>query len=146
MIVSQKGQLALAAVLELALQPDGAPLPAKTLAARQGLTPRHLEPVLRALIRYGILKSFRGPHGGYWLACDHKAVTANDILRAAGTEEAADKAPKSLLVAEVVRPLLAAIEKECAQALSRISVDDMVNRAAKYGGGDRRNEKSENAA
>jgi hypothetical protein len=74
MIVSQKGQLALAAVLELALQPDGAPLPAKTLAARQGLTPRHLEPVLRALIRDGILKSFRGPH----LTQSHRRAHSGD--------------------------------------------------------------------
>ncbi len=129
MIVSHKGQLALAAVLDLALQPDGAPLPAKTLAARHGLPPRHLELVLRALVHDGILKSFRGPHGGYGLACDRKAVTAKDILRAAGTEEASDEAPKSPLVAEVVRPLLAALEEECDQALRRISLAEMVNRA-----------------
>ena len=130
MIVSHKGQLALAAVLEIAAAPDGAPPSAKTLAAQEGLPPRYLEPVLRALVRDRILKSFRGPHGGYGLACDRKGVTVNDIVRAAGTEELPDGAPKSSLVAQVVRPLLSVVEEGCAQALSRISLDDMVTRAA----------------
>ena len=133
MIVSHKGQLALAAVLKIAAAPDGAPLSAKRLAAQEGRPPRHLEPVLRALAREGILKSSRGPHGGYGLACDRKGVTVNDIVRAAGTEELPDEAPKSPLIAQVVRPLLAAVEEGCAQALSRISLDDMVIRAARIG-------------
>ena len=32
------------------------------------LPPRHLEPVLQALVRHGILKGIRGPRGGYELA------------------------------------------------------------------------------
>ena len=46
-----------------------------------------------------------------------------DAQGAAGTKESPDEEPKSPLVAEVVLPLLSAVEEECGQALSRISLD-----------------------
>ena len=101
----------------------------KTLATRHGLRPRHLESVLQSLVREGILKGIRGPHGGYELARERGGITANDILRAAGTVDAAEEEPKSELVAKVVLPVLSAAEREFGQALSRISLDDMVDRA-----------------
>ena len=75
-------------------------------------------------------KGIRGPHGGYELARERGGITANDILRAAGTVDAAEEEPNSELVAEVVLPVLSAAEQEFGQALSRISLDDMVHRAA----------------
>ena len=41
--------------------------------------------VLQSLVRGGIFKGIRGPHGGYELAREPRGVTANDILRAAST-------------------------------------------------------------
>jgi Iron-dependent Transcriptional regulator len=46
---------------------------------------RHLEPMLQAMARHGILKSTRGPLGGYELAREQRRITADEILRAAGT-------------------------------------------------------------
>jgi Rrf2 family protein len=64
------------------------PVSAKALAARHRLSPRHLEPVLQALVRDGgILKGVHGPHGGYELARERKHITAEDIPRAAGSAE-----------------------------------------------------------
>jgi Rrf2 family iron-sulfur cluster assembly transcriptional regulator len=128
-LLSRKGLLAIAAVVDVALQKDGRPIPSKTLAARHGVPSRHLEAVLQSLARDGILKSLRGPHGGYSLARGPHGVTADDILRAAGTD-APEEEPKSDLVAKVVLPILSAVEHECGQALSRITLDDMVHRAA----------------
>jgi hypothetical protein len=47
-ILSRKGLFAIAAVVDVALQKDGQPIAAKTLAVRHGLSPRHLEAVLQA--------------------------------------------------------------------------------------------------
>jgi Rrf2 family protein len=105
------------------------PISAKTLATRHGLPPRHLELVLQSLVRGGILKGIRGPHGGYELARERRGVTANDILRAAGDVHEAREEPNSKLV-KVVLPLLSDAEQEFEQALSRISVDDIVQHAA----------------
>ena len=81
-ILPHKGLLAIAVVVDVALQTDRRPISAKTLATRHGLRPRHLESALQSLVRDGILKGIRGPNGGYQLARDRRGVTANDILRA----------------------------------------------------------------
>jgi hypothetical protein len=64
------------------------------------------------------------------VARERRGVTANEILRAAGTVHEAREEPNSELVAKVVLPVLSAAEQEFGQALSRISLDDMVHRAA----------------
>jgi Rrf2 family protein len=134
-ILPRKGLLAIAVVLDVALQTDGRPISAKSLATRHGLPPRHLELVLQSLVRGSILKGIRGPHGGYELACERRGVTANGILRAAGNVHEAGEEPNSELVAKVVLPALSVAEQEFGQALSRISLDDMVHRAALNGDG-----------
>jgi Rrf2 family iron-sulfur cluster assembly transcriptional regulator len=130
-LVSRKGILAIAAVIDVAVHANGRPVSAKALAARHKLPPRHLEPVLQALVRDGILKGVRGPHGGYELARERKRITAEDILRAAGSaEEAGEPAlPASALVNAVVRPALAEAERTFSAALGRINVDDVAKLA-----------------
>ena len=129
-LLSRKGVLAIAAVIDVALQAQGRPISAKTLAARHSLPPRHLESVLQALVRDGILKGIRGPRGGYELARERRHVTANDILRAAGTVEDTDERPaESELLGKVVLPALANAEQEFGVALGRINLDDMARDA-----------------
>src|SRR6187549_1319216 len=63
-LLSRKGLLAIAAVIDVALHGRGGPVSAKVLAERHALPARHLEPVLQALVRVGILKGIRGPLAG----------------------------------------------------------------------------------
>ena len=131
-LISRKAMLAIAAVVDVALTASERPASARALAARHKLPPRHLEPVLQALVRDGILKGIRGPHGGYALARDRSRITADDILRAAATaEDIGDlPLPGSALVHHVVRPALAETERTVSVALGHINIDDMVKRAA----------------
>src|SRR5215470_11883288 len=103
-LLPRKSLLAIAAIVDVALHARGRPVSAKALASRQGLPPRHLEPVLQALVHDGILRGVRGPHGGYSLGRDKADITATEILRAAGTVEDAsdDQLPGSTLVSTVV--------------------------------------------
>jgi Rrf2 family iron-sulfur cluster assembly transcriptional regulator len=129
-LLPRKGVLAIAAVIDVAMQAQGQPVSAKTLAARHGLPPRHLEPVLQALVRCGILKGIRGPRGGYELARDRRRVTANDILRAAGTVDEADELQAgSDLLTKIVLPAMAHAEEQFGIALSRISLEDLARDA-----------------
>jgi Rrf2 family protein len=129
-LLPHKGVLAVAAVIDVALQTHGQPISAKALAARHGLPPRHLEPVLQALVRCGILNGIRGPRGGYELARDRRNVSANDILRAAGTVDDSDTDQAgSELLNKVVLPAMAAAEHEFGVALARISVEEMARDA-----------------
>ena len=63
-LLPRKGLLAIAAVIDVALHGKGRPVSAKALAARHSLPARHLEPVLQALVRMGVLRGVRGPRGG----------------------------------------------------------------------------------
>jgi Rrf2 family transcriptional regulator, iron-sulfur cluster assembly transcription factor len=132
-LVSRKGILAIAAVIDVAIHAHGRPVSAKALASRHKLPPRHLEPVLQALVRDGILKGVRGPHGGYELARERKRITAEDILRSAGSAEDAGEPPlpASALVNGVVRPALVEAERAFSVALGRINVDDLAKQAHK---------------
>ena len=123
----RKGILAIAAVVDIALHDGESPVSAKTLAVRHGLPPRHLEPVLQALVREGVLKGIRGPGGGYELANDPREITVEQILRAAELIEE-DPAPQSNspLLADVVLPAVAHAERALSDALARITIEDMV--------------------
>ena len=130
-LLSRKGLLAIAAVIDVALHGRGQPVSAKALAARHRLPARHLEPVLQALVRVGILRGIRGPRGGYELARERRRITADDILRAAGTIEEANEPAiaGSALLNDVVVPAVGQAERAFSAALSRINVEDLVRRA-----------------
>jgi len=129
--LGRSGLLAVAAVTEIALNARVRPFSSKALASRCGLPRRHLERVLQALVREGVLKGTRGRRGGYELARDQRSITAEEILRAAGTAEdieAVAEAESSLLK-KVVMPALGRAEHAFSAALSRISVEDLTHSA-----------------
>ena len=131
MLLSRKGVLAVAAVIDVALNSNEKPVSAKVLAHRHGLPPRHLEPVLQALVHEGILRGVRGPRGGYELGREQQQIKAVEILRAAGTvdDEGDNHLPKTGLIGDVVLPAMAQAERAFAAALGEISIDQLVRRA-----------------
>jgi Rrf2 family protein len=129
-LLPRKAVLAIAAVVDVALQGRGRPVSAKTLASRHGLPPRHLEPVLQALVHAGIFNGVRGPRGGYQLAREGKRVSVADILSAAGSASDEGDIPTGSRVLELaVLPALADAERAFASALSKLSLDEIVRRA-----------------
>jgi Rrf2 family transcriptional regulator, iron-sulfur cluster assembly transcription factor len=130
-LLLSKGALAIAAVVAIALNARGGPIRSKTLARRLALPERHLEPMLQAMARHGILKGTRGPLGGYELAREQRRITADEILRAAGTADRTDRTPVPFgLLNSVV--LSAVEEAECAftTALARINIEDLAHSTA----------------
>ena len=129
-LVSYKGTLAIAAVIDVAINSASRRVSMKELAKRHKLSPRYLEPVLQALVHDGILKGIRSPHGGYEVAREPAKIAVEDILKSAGRiEEAQEPLPDSGLVVAVVQPLLAVAERSFSAALRQISVADLVRQA-----------------
>ena len=130
-LLPRKGLLAIAAVIDVALHGRGQPVAAKELASRHRLPPRHLEPVLQALVRHRVLKGIRGPRGGYELAREPRRITAHDILRAVGTmeEDVDGAAARSTMLANVVIPALAQAEVVFSGALGHINIEDLAGAA-----------------
>jgi len=129
-LLPRKGLLAIAAVVDVALNARERPVSARKLAARHNLPPRHLEPVLQALVHEGIFHGIRGPRGGYELARERRRISVADILRAAGTVEDDDD-PKqgSRILDEVVLPALADAERTFTAALARLSIEELTQSA-----------------
>ena len=82
MRVSAKGEYAIKAMLDLAMQRGRPLVPIQEIAARQGIPQRYLEQVLLALKRAGLLTSKRGSTGGYHLTKAPEEITVGAVLRA----------------------------------------------------------------
>jgi Rrf2 family protein len=133
--VPQRGLLAVAAVLDIALNAAKRPMPAKTLAGRYGLTPRYLEPMLQALVHGGVLKGVRGPQGGYQLGRPSTALTVAEIVRTAAVSTSAGFPPikSQPLVASIVLPGLETAERAILEALQAVTVETLLRRASAQG-------------
>ncbi|HEV2604815.1 MAG TPA: Rrf2 family transcriptional regulator [Microvirga sp.] len=131
-LLSRRSLLAIAAVVDVALHARPLPVTAKALAGRHKLPPRHLETVLQALVREGILKGLRGPRGGYELARERRRITAGDVVRAAMTatgEDGLPPLPESKLVDVVIEPAVKSAASAFLTELDALTIDDLCRRA-----------------
>ena len=130
-LLPRKSVLAIAAVIDIAVHGRGRPVTAKLLAQRYSLPARHLEPVLQALVRNGILRGIRGPRGGYELGRERSCITAEHIVRAAAASEDINgfSVGQSGLLSNVVIPALGRAEHAFSDALAHISLEELAHSA-----------------
>ncbi|MFE3167759.1 RrF2 family transcriptional regulator [Streptomyces sp. NPDC059224] len=81
MRISARTDYAVRAMAELAAD-DGGPLTAEEMSARQDIPVRFLFEVLRALRMAGLVRSVRGPGGGYVLAAAAEEISLAAVIRA----------------------------------------------------------------
>lgn len=81
MKVSTKGRYALRLMIDLTLHDNGEYIALKDVSSRQNISVKYLEQIVSALSRAGLLKSVRGPQGGYKLSKRPGEITAGDVLR-----------------------------------------------------------------
>ena len=81
MRLSARADYALRAAIELAAAQDGH-VTAEQLAQAQNIPGKFLETILTHLRRSNIVRSQRGPDGGFWLARPANEISLADIIRA----------------------------------------------------------------
>ena len=81
MKVSSRSQYAAKAMLELSLNPDKS-LTLSNLAQSQGISISYLEQIFALLRKEQLVKSTRGPGGGYSLGKSLDDISIGDIVRA----------------------------------------------------------------
>lgn len=81
MKISTKGRYALRLMLDLALNNNGEPVQIKDISVRQDISNKYLEQIVSALNKAGMVRSIRGPQGGYMLAKKPEDYTVGSILR-----------------------------------------------------------------
>jgi len=82
MRLSARADYALRAAIELAAASGGSHVTADQLAKTQGIPGKFLEAILTQLRRGGLVRSQRGPDGGFWLARPASEISLADIIRA----------------------------------------------------------------
>lgn len=79
-MISTKGRYALRVMLDLAEQPENTYTPLKEIAARQEISEKYLEIILKNLVKEHFLKGVRGKGGGYMLTRPPEDYTLGEIL------------------------------------------------------------------
>jgi Rrf2 family protein len=69
------------AILELALAYEAGPLQIKVIAERQNISNKYLEQLVAIIKSAGLIRSIRGPHGGYVLAKPPQEIKLSEIFR-----------------------------------------------------------------
>jgi Rrf2 family iron-sulfur cluster assembly transcriptional regulator len=81
--LTPRGKHAVMAMVELARNDGKGPLPLSQIAQTGSISLSYLEQLFAGLRRRGLVKSHRGPGGGYLLAMPAKDIFITDILTAA---------------------------------------------------------------
>src|SRR6516165_3725847 len=82
MRLSTKSRYGVRALFDIAYNSGNLPAQIQDISRRQDISPRYLEQIFQKLKKKGILKSKRGPQGGYYLARRPEEITVRDIIQA----------------------------------------------------------------
>jgi Rrf2 family protein len=82
MRLSTKSRYGVRALFDIAYYSKGHPTQIKEISKREGITPRYLEQIFQKLKKAGMVKSIRGPKGGYFLSRTPEEIFVGDIIRA----------------------------------------------------------------
>jgi len=82
MKISTKGHYAVQAMVDLATRKSDQPVPLSAIAMRQNISLNYLEQLFLKLRKMGMVKSARGPGGGYILARDPSQISIGEIFAA----------------------------------------------------------------
>lgn len=80
MRLTTKGRFAVTAMIDVNLYQQGGPVPLAGISRRQDISVAYLEQLFSKLRRENLVKSIRGPGGGYVLAKDPADITIADIV------------------------------------------------------------------
>ena len=86
-----------------------------------GLPPRHFEKHFQELVRRKILKSVRGPHGGYLLATERRKVSLHMLYEVFYSIENKDPIEVSVSIAKAITN----IEDFASQELKSVSLENI---------------------
>ena len=130
MAFSSKTDYGLVALMELAgIFTSGGVMQVAEIAARQGIPDRYLEQMLSTLRRGGILRSIRGPKGGYQLTRPPADLSIAEVVNCLEGDAPAQSSPsRSSAEFEVLQQLDQQLEEAKQRLLQGTSLQDLIDR------------------
>jgi Rrf2 family protein len=135
MRLSSKGHYGIQAVFDLAYHGAGKAAQVREIGERQGIPARFLEQVFRDLRKAGLVRSKRGPRGGYELAHAPTEVRVGDIVRAIEGVTVLDSADQQGRGTShpVLREVLENLARRVESCLDEVTIADLCARAEQLG-------------
>jgi len=84
MRLTSKGRYAVRAILDLTFNSNGRPVRLQEISERQKISLHYLEQLFRRLRKGSVVKSVRGPGGGYVLSRSMDEISIKDVLISVG--------------------------------------------------------------
>jgi Rrf2 family protein len=127
MTFSAKTQYALVSLIELAaVYGQGGVLQVGEIAQRQSIPDRYLEQMLTALRRVQILRSQRGPKGGYQLARPPSQVKLSEVVSSLEGNPAPSGTARQTPEFQVLANLEDQLERARQQVLQQTTLQDLL--------------------
>jgi Rrf2 family protein len=128
MKITNKGKYAVRAMLYIAC--SNHLVSVKEVAKDEELSSRYLEQIFFSLKKSGLVKSKKGPNGGYSLARNDSKITVGDILKAVEDKETSiiDKYDNQNLNVVIQKEVWDKVEERIEEVLGGITLDKLRNK------------------
>jgi Rrf2 family iron-sulfur cluster assembly transcriptional regulator len=124
MRLNTKGRLAVTAMIDLAMRCERGPVPLVGISRRQQISLSYLEQLFGRLRRHDLVKSTRGPGGGYSLGRNAVGISVADIIAAVDDPEGGGTDVE--LGGRMARELWASLDARMLEYLTAVSLKDLV--------------------
>ena len=139
MRVTTRGRYAMRAICDIALHKKEGPVSLKVISKRQEISDKYLEQLLIKLRKAGLIKTVRGPGGGYLLTKSVRKIKVGDVLKAVEglvpvycIDAKGEKSCKREKVC-ITQPFWKEFGKMMVEFFDSITLFDIVNREKKWG-------------
>lgn len=127
MSFSAKTSYALLALIELAgVQASGERLQVAQIADRQQIPERYLEQMMGSLRKAGLLRSIRGPKGGYQLARPAGSINLAEVFSCLESQLVAKENSQPTVEQQVLQQLSQALKQQREQQLRGLSLASLL--------------------
>ena len=129
---SKKSRYGLTSLIDLSVHSKNGHVALNSIAERNDISPQYLEQVFAALRRAGIVKSIKGPQGGYLLNHPAEKITVAEILEALdGTyhiadEDTAEESDCKGIAAAIQTRVIDEVNRQLDQILINLTLADLV--------------------
>ena len=143
MKLTTRGRYAVTAMLDLAIHADHGPVALAEISQRQQISLSYLEQLFANLRKSGLVKSTRGPGGGYGLTTSDDEVVISDIIEAVNESVDSTNCGGSQNCHDghrcLTHDLWAGLNTQSVEYFSGISLADLIGRTSQQSISFRRN-------
>ena len=142
MKLSKKGRYGLTALIDLAVNSKDGYVSLSSIAERNGISLKYLEQVFSSFRRSGIVKSIKGPQGGYLLSRKPGQISVSSIIESLEgsyyleEEDTSEQNPYQDIAITIQKKIINPVNEEMDNILTNLTLEDLENdylQSSEYG-------------